>query len=170
MDTVDTAAESLRESIANFDLYLARRILTDFPTLSPLLRQIRDLAGSVDLDHLRFVPVQSLTMFKSLVDEATACIRDFIIPAFPQEDQVGRGGVLKPYDLIKNSANINSKRGLLEKTHNNCSKLLGRLFPISRPVSAEFRRRSRCMSILRDQKPSRTRTATHGDICRSGIY
>src|SRR5713101_7375444 len=114
MEGSDAAIEQVKESVGEFDVYLRRRILASFPTLTPVLREIRDLVGTVNLNHLSQVPIQTLTQFVTLVQEATNCIKQFMVNAFPAEDQVPPGGgVVRPYDLVQNRATVSSWHGKL---------------------------------------------------------
>ena len=135
MEGSDAAIEQAKESVDEFDVYLRRRILASFPTLTPVLREIRDLVGTVDLNHLSQVPIQTLTEFVTLVREATSCIKDYMVNSFPPEDQVPPGGgAVRSYDLLQDRTRINSWRGKLTLTHH-------KLFHLIAPIVAQQQNR-----------------------------
>ena len=135
MEGSDAAIEQAKESVDEFDVYLRRRILASFPTLTPVLREIRDLVGTVDLNHLSQVPIQTLTEFVTLVREATSCIKDYMVNSFPPEDQVPPGGgAVRSYDLLQDRTRINSWRGQLTLTYH-------KLFHLIAPIEAQQQNR-----------------------------
>jgi hypothetical protein len=118
MEMLQAAIEQVRESISEFDVYLRRRILSSFPTLAPLLREIRDLVGTVDLNYLSKVPIRTLSVLHTKIDQATDCIRKFMVNSFPPEDQVPLGGgVVRPAALVQNRENITCWEGQLTSIH-----------------------------------------------------
>jgi hypothetical protein len=135
MEGSDEAIRQAKESIGEFDVYLRRRILASYPELTPILREIRALAETVDLDHLSQVPVQTLTEFVTLVKNANSCIKDYMVNSFPIEDQVPRGGgQVRSEALIHNRTNVQAWRGKLTSIHHQ-------LFNLVSPIVAQQQNR-----------------------------
>src|SRR5262249_14154031 len=131
MGPLEQAIKGLRSAVAEYDDYLGNRILSIFPDLTPVLRQIRGLVGTVDLDHLSDTPTERLNDITNAVKEATSCIKDYMLNSFPPEQQVPQGGgEVRPYALLRDSDRILFRRGQLTLVY-------GRLFDLVGPIVAQ---------------------------------
>src|SRR5260370_819659 len=128
MAALNVEIENLRKAVRELDQNLSNPILDTniFPTLSPILREVRGLIGSIDLNHLASVPIRTLASIQSKIFELTDCIKNFMVPSFPVDEQVpAGGGLVRPESHVRNQVNINSWRGKLESLHEELFSLIG---------------------------------------------
>ena len=126
MDALEEEIKTLNQAVIDYDDYLGRRILSSFPELVPILRKLRDLLASFDLSHLGDVPIQNLKAITAAVNEATSCIKDYMLKSFPPEDKVPRGGgEVRPQALVRNRENIRGWRSKLTVAYDELFNSIG---------------------------------------------
>jgi hypothetical protein len=128
MPSLSDEIARVQNAVAKLDTGVALPVVNRFDTLAPLLRQIAELVHTVDLLHLRNVPIRSLSAIADQIDGSEGpleCINGFIVPSYPVEDAVGTTGVIPSYDLARNHSNINRWCRKVENVHHNLFQLIG---------------------------------------------